>query len=361
VFPSSAKLISSYERRYGVVRSMAAGPGGLLYTGSDSMNIQVWFQGQPYGGFHAYDGPNYALLLDPQGRIFAANYDGAVRAWVREATEHPSYTHIATLPTLEDRMKEALWRKKMRVMQKFEHLHWHTFPVTCICFSEDMRFLYTGSADHTIKVWRLKDWKLVDCKKEHKQIVSAVTAGCHRLVFSGSQDGSLIMWERHEGARGKGIKHFPVQYLLSGTNPVNALLFKSTEAGTGELYAGLSDGKLLFWKENNNWYGEVTLSYHKKAVTCVAGSPGPLVFSGSEDGTICIWRREQGSRGHTVHTFVMVLSAHEGPVNCIVAHEDWEENADGPLRCILYSGSQDKTLKTWRIGDASLEDTQYGR
>lgn len=358
MFPSSVELISSYERRYGEVRSMAAGPGGLLYTGSDSMNLRVWIKGQPYAGFKSYDGPNYALLLDPQGRLFTASYDGTVRVWVRGATEPPSYRHIMTLPSLEDRLKEALWRKKIKVMRKFDRLYWHTFPVTCISFSEDMRFLYSGSADHTMKVWRLKDWKLVDSKKEHKRIISAVAAGCDHLVFSASEDGSVIMWYRQEESNGKGIKHFPTQFLLSGASPVNALLLKSTGTGSSELYAGLSDGKVLFWNETSHWHAEMVLSYHNKDVTCLARSPGPLVFSGSADGKICAWKREPGSR---VHTLVMVLSAHEGPINCITAHEDWEENDDGPCRCILYSSSQDKTLKTWRIADAALDDVQCGR
>ncbi|KAF3337497.1 F-box/WD repeat-containing protein 11-like protein [Carex littledalei] len=358
VFPSSIYLISSYERQHGVVRSMAAGPGGLLYTGSDSMNIRLWIRGKSYAGFNSYDGPNYALLLNSQGHLFAANYDGTVRVWVRRETYPPSYRHIGTFPSLKDRIREALWRKKIRVMQKFERLYWHTFPTICISLSEDMRFLYSGSTDHTMKIWRLKDWKLIESKKEHRRIVTAVAAGCDHLVFSGSEDGSIIMWLRKEEANGKDITHFRVQFLFSGANSINALLLKSNGTGTGELYAGFSNGKVMSWQETNHWAAAEVLSYHHEGVTCLASSPGPLVFSGSLDGKICAWRREPDNG---LHTLVMVLSEHEGPINCIAAHEDWEENDDGPCRCILYSGSQDQTLKTWRIADAALNDAQCGR
>jgi WD40 repeat protein len=44
-----------------------------------------------------------------------------------------------------------------------------------------------------------------------------------------------------------------------------------------------------------------------------------------------------------------VLTPHQGSVYCLAVQEDWEENADGPRRLILYSNGDDGTIKIWRI------------
>ncbi|KAJ1704325.1 hypothetical protein LUZ63_004104 [Rhynchospora breviuscula] len=361
IFPTCNTLLSTYERRYGEVSCMAAGSDGLLYTGSCSKNIRVWKKGHPYGGFNDYEGPHYAILLGPEDHVFATSYDGRIRVWVKEATEEteqPLYKHISSLPIIKERLKEWFWRKKMRLERKFEQLYWHSFPTTCICLSEDKRYLYSGSTDHCMKIWRLEDWKFIEAKLEHKLGVSAVAAGCDCLVFSGSMDGSLIMWKRNEDRERKKPTHTRVQYLLTEESPVDALLLKSTdEAESGELYAGLWDGRVLVWKERSHWSSYEVLSFHQAAVTCLARSPGPLVFSGSADGRICAWRRES----YSGHTLVTVIGAHQGPVNCIAAVEDWEENDEGPSRCILYSGGTDKRLKTWRIAECTVDPMQCGR
>ncbi|KAJ3708828.1 hypothetical protein LUZ61_012533 [Rhynchospora tenuis] len=365
IFPTCHTLLSTYERKYGDVCCMVAGQDGLLYTGSCSQNIRVWKKGLPYGGFNNYEGPHYAILLGPEDHVFVACYDGRIRVWEKEDTEEtqpPLYTHILSLPLMKDRMKEWFWRKLVRLERKFERLYWHSFPTTCMCLSEDERYLYSGSTDHCMKIWRLEDWKFIEAKLEYHTFgVSAVAAGCDCLVFSGSLDGSLIMWKRNEDTERKNPTHTCVQYLLTEESPVpvTALLLKYTEeAESGELYAGLWDGKVLVWKERNQWSHPEALSFHHEKVTCLARSPGPLVFSGSADGRICVWRRESSSGPHTL---VTVLSAHHGPVNCIAAVEDWEENDDGPCRCILYSGGRDKRLKTWRITECTVDPTQRGR
>jgi WD40 repeat protein len=89
----------------------------------------------------------------------------------------------------------------------------------------------------------------------------------------------------------------------------------------------------------------MTFSYHKKAATCVTCLlDSSLVFSGSLDGLICAWSTEQYNSKPLI-----VLTPHQGSVYCLAVQEDWEENADGPRRLILYSNGDDGTIKIWRI------------
>jgi len=68
-----------------------------------------------------------------------------------------------------------------------------------------------------------------------------------------------------------------------------------------------------------------------------------MIFSGSEDTTIRVWRREEGS---CYHECLTVLDGHRGPVRCLAACLEMEKVVMGFL---VYSASLDQTFKVWRI------------
>lgn len=81
---------------------------------------------------------------------------------------------------------------------------------------------------------------------------------------------------------------------------------------------------------------------HRFAVLCLA-TVGNLIFSGSEDTTIRVWRREEGS---CYHECLSVLDGHRGPVRCLAACLEMEKVVMGFL---VYSASLDQTFKVWRV------------
>lgn len=118
-------------------------------------------------------------------------------------------------------------------------------------------------------------------------------------------------------------------------------------AGVGEVvYAGTSDGLVRFWEVGRRVApcGGV-LRGHKMGVLCLAAA-GSLVMSGSADKSICVWRR--GGAG--VHDCVAVLTGHDGPVKCLAAEVE-EDEEEGRRRWIVYSGSLDKSVKIWRVSE----------
>lgn len=84
------------------------------------------------------------------------------------------------------------------------------------------------------------------------------------------------------------------------------------------------------------------LQGHRFAVLCLVAVE-KLVFSGSEDTTIRVWRREEGS---CYHECLAVLDGHRGPVRCLAACLEMEKVVMGFL---VYSASLDQTFKVWRI------------
>lgn len=86
-----------------------------------------------------------------------------------------------------------------------------------------------------------------------------------------------------------------------------------------------------------------TLKGHNGWVNDVAFSPdGTILASGSEDGTIRLWKISDNSILHTIQ-----------------AHVDWGVNsiAFSPDGTLLATGSVDKTVKLWRVSDGTLLNT----
>lgn len=106
------------------------------------------------------------------------------------------------------------------------------------------------------------------------------------------------------------------------------------------VYCGSSDGLLNFWDRGNSLAHGGVLRGHNLAVLCVVAR-GRLVFSGSADKNICVWRRDGAEHQH-----LSVLSGHTGPVKCLAVEEDKEKG-----KWKLYSGSLDKSVKVWRVAD----------
>ncbi|CAH9107239.1 unnamed protein product [Cuscuta epithymum] len=332
-------LIGSLVREDGHVYSIAV-TGGLLYTGSDSKNIRVWKNLKDYSGFKSGSGFVKAIVVWGE-KVFTGHQDGKIRIW---GGERKSYKRVGSLPTTKDYLKSAINPKAYVEVRRKRNVPWlkHYDAVSCLSVDEENGFLYSGSWDKTVKVWRLSDSKCIESIKAHHDAVNSVAVGFSGLVFTGSADGTVKAWRRE--VLGTRVKHAPMGTLLKQDNAVTSLV---VSADSGTVYAGSSDGLVNFWELENKFmvYGGV-LRGHKLAVLCLAAA-GNLVMSGSADKSICVWRRDEGG----IHTCMSVLTGHTGPVKCLAVEEDREgEEEDGSdRRWIVYSGSLDKSVKVWSV------------
>ncbi|KAB1199688.1 F-box/WD repeat-containing protein sel-10 [Morella rubra] len=218
----------------------------------------------------------------------------------------------------------------------------HYDAISCLSLSEDGSFLYSASWDKTFKVWRVSDSKCLESINAHDDAVNCLVAGFDGLVLTGSADGTVKVWRRE--LQGKGTKHFFSQTLLKQECAISAL---AVNPEATFVYSGSSDGLVNYWEIEKSLSHGGVLKGHKLAVLCLA-TAGNLVFSGSADMGICVWK----STPEGEHTCLSMLTGHTGPVKCLAVEKD-HETASAEQCWTLYSGSLDKSVKVWKVADQS--------
>lgn len=336
-------LLCSLVREEGHIYSLAAS-GELLYTGSDSKNIRVWKNQKEYSGFKSSSGLVKAIVLSGD-RIFTGHQDGKIRIWKISPKNPTLYKKAGTLPRVKDLLKSSMNPNNYVKVRHHRNSIWikHFDAISCLSLDADHGFLYSGSWDKTLKVWRVSDARCMESITVHDDAVNSVVAGFDGLVLTGSADGSVKVWRRE--VLGKTTKHTMVQTLLKQECAVTVLA-KNPEGSV--VYCGSSDGLVNFWDRSRQFAHGGVLRGHKLAVLCLTSIQN-LIFSGSADKTICVWRRDGGS-----HTCLSVLTGHAGPVKCLAVEEASESSAED-RRFVIYSGSLDKSVKVWRVSELAPE------
>lgn len=354
-------LIASLVKEGGKVYSLAAA-GDVLYTGTDSENVRVWRDRRELAGFRTGSGLVKAIVVAADGRIFTGHQDGKVRVWRAEAADPAVHRRVGSLPPLGDllvssvnpssyvrsprgagggrgaRRRRAVWLR-------------HSDAVSSLSLDEAAGLLYSASWDRTFKAWRVSDYRCLESVPAHDDAVNTVAAaGFAGLVLTGSADGTVKVWRRE--AAGDRTRHVLVRVLREGGDGAVTAIAACPDARA--VYVGSSDGLVTCWRWGLDGDGEprlaAVLAGHRTGVLCLAVS-GRVVVSGSADGTLCVWRRDDGDEraGHG-HARLAVLAGHMGPVKCVAVAAD-DDDADGERRFVVYSGSLDGSVRVWRLSE----------
>lgn len=121
------------------------------------------------------------------------------------------------------------------------------------------------------------------------------------------------------------------------------------------LYFGSSDGLVNHREWDRSLSHGGVLRGHKLAILCLATAQS-LLFSGSTDMSICVWKRSLNGEHHCIS----ILNSHTGPVKCLAVEKDQEAMCN-EQRCILYNGSLDKSVKMRRVSEQSSIQHQSHR
>jgi WD40 repeat protein len=239
----------------------------------------------------------------------------------------------------------------------------HSDSVWSVAVTPDGKQVISGSQDGTLKIWNLNTGKLVRTITAHDGSINAISTTPDGLqVISGSDDKTLKIWNLNTG----NLEHT----IPAHNRSVNAVSITPD----GLVISGSDDKTLKVW---NLKTGKVlhTLVGHRATVTAVIAVNNKWVVSGSSyNDTLRVWNLETGREELTLGERDMVRSiAVLDGERVISASEDgsltvwkvgtWEKEctlkghskpvcsvAVLPDRKQIISGSSDGTIKIWKIG-----------
>ncbi|CAK9182506.1 unnamed protein product [Ilex paraguariensis] len=328
--------------------------GKHLYSGSSDSQIRVWSRDPS-----RHDNKTHNLVAEGNSaavksivflgdKLFSAHQDHKIRVWkIDNDTVNHKYKCLTTLPTVKDSIFKLFSAKnyvKVRRHKKSTWVH-HIDAISALALSRDGSLLYSVSWDRTFKVWRTSDFKCLESVwNAHDDAINGIVLSDDGFVYTGSADKKIKVWRKNEGEK----KHSLVSTLEKHKSAVNALALSSDGS---VLYSGACDRSIIVWEKDAGGGGDLVvagaLRGHTKAILCLA-VVSDLVISGSADKTVRIWRRGIGKS----YSCLAVFEGHRGPVKCLTAAVDschgYNNGSGSGTSYLVYSGSLDSDIKVWQ-------------
>jgi len=225
-------------------------------------------------------------------------------------------------------------------------LEGHTAAVRDITTTPDGGAIVTASADHSLRVWRLKHWsqsrwtaiERMVLTGHRDEVRAAAVTGDGLYIVSAADDGTVRLWDIN-----RGTEH----YVFTGhTNIVSGVAVSPNGK-----YAASScaDGRLIVWNLQEHTIVRTlssdllgsSLDQHRSWLNCVVFTPdGNLILSGARDSTIKAWKSPKG--------LASSLRGHTGCVNDVAVTRDGRR---------AVSASEDHTLKVWNLAGEAPSST----
>jgi WD40 repeat protein/serine/threonine protein kinase len=202
-------------------------------------------------------------------------------------------------------------------------LEGHTEWVTAVCLSHDARLALSGSADQTVRVWDVVKGRCLRTLGEHGKWVTGVAlSGDGRFALSGGGEGVLKLWELATGKYVRGFDGHKAAVLGVHLSPDGKLALSGSRDTTLKLW-DVASGECL-----RTFAGHVD-----KVLSVGLSGDGRYALSGSGDRTVKLWEVETG---RCLRTY----PGHADGVFAVCFSNDGRH---------ALSGSADRIVKLWRL------------
>jgi len=188
----------------------------------------------------------------------------------------------------------TLWCKHEFNKLRYRPLRWlkgHTDTIFSIALSADERYLASGSADATIRVWDLElMWSEPKILTGHQGAIYAiVVCPTYPLLVSAGQDGTLRLWDLTTGQLLKTIQAHSQAIRFLAFSPNGSLLVSSGNDNATRLWS-VVDQEIAGESRNLRLECQAMLTGCGPAAFNQAGN---ILATGDRTGKITLWRAIQ--------------------------------------------------------------------
>jgi WD40 repeat protein len=225
----------------------------------------------------------------------------------------------------------------------------HSTRVNAVAFAPHGGVLASGGGDGLVHLWRVSNGTILrtlnlETPPDPLNRIISVAFSPDGTQIAGGGFGQIRVWSAANGSLLEHIENAHTDWVLS--------LAYSPEGSV--LASGSFDGTARIWNRED-WTLLHTLT-HEAQVRSVAFSPDNLMLaSGIGNGTVHLWQTLSGNLIRTLHT--RTTPGHGGLPSADILSVSFSPDGD-----VLAAGSQDQTIKRWKLsnGQHLQTDSRHG-